>query len=253
MEKIKKNLPVILLSVMCTLLLVIVILLIVDNNTFKFSNSSSKSDTFENNTKESKQEENKDEDIKVEEETKEEVKKEESKPVEKKEEVKEEVVSKEEKNETNLLSYFDKESSLFTSSNNNESMASKLKDSFVGIVDFIFYDKEIKGYTFKELTNSAKLKVISIALAIDNKIDSYFPDYKEKIKDKYTSVKGTLALKYLEVTANFCSKNPDACNQAKIDFNNMKESFGFTWDLIKEMTKNGTSKIKDLYENWRSE
>ena len=252
MEKIKKNLPVILLSVMCTLLLVIVIFLIVDNNTFKFSNSSSKSDTLENNTKESKKENSKVEDEIIEEETKEEVK-EEIKPSEKKEEVKEEVVSKEEKNETNLLSYFDKESSLFTSSNNNESMASKLKDSFVGIVDFIFYDKEIKGYTFKELTNSAKLKVISIALAIDNKIDSYFPDYKEKIKDKYTSVKGTLALKYLEVTANFCSKNPDACNQAKIDFNNMKESFGFTWDLIKEMAKNGTSKIKDLYENWRSE
>jgi len=251
MEKIKKNLPVMLLSVMCTLLLVIVILLIVDNKTFSFNNSTSKSDTLENNTKEIKEEKKTEEKDEIREETK----VEETKPEVKEPEKKEEVVApvQEEKSEVNLLSYFDKESSLFTSSNNNESMTSKLKASFVGIVDFIFYDKEIKGYTFKELTNTAKLKVISVALAIDNKIDSYFPDYKEKIKDKYNDIKGKLALKYLEVTTEFCSKNPDACKQARIDFDNMKESFGLTWDLLKELAKNGTSKVKELYENWRDE
>ena len=34
-------------------------------------------------------------------------------------------------------------------------------------------------------------------------------------------------------------------------FNNMKESFGITWELIKDLAKSGSSKVKEFYENWR--
>lgn len=262
MEFIKKNLTVILLSVMCTLLLVVVILLVVDNNTFKFSNSTTKEDTLEKNIKTSKQSETKKEETKQEEIIKEEVKatkKEEAKAETKKEEAKvapkqEEVVTpkveskQEEKSEESLLSYLNSQTQLF--SNRSESTG-KLKEIFVSIIDFIFYDKEIKGYKFKELTNMAKLQVIDSALAIDKQIDTYFPDYKETIKDKYTSVKGTLALKYLDVTASFCSNYPKMCNQAKLNFNTMKSNYGFALDLAKELLKSGTSKVKELYENWK--
>ena len=33
----------------------------------------------------------------------------------------------------------------------------------------------------------------------------------------------------------------------------MKSSYGFTWDLLKELAKNGSNKVKDLYENWKKE
>ena len=33
----------------------------------------------------------------------------------------------------------------------------------------------------------------------------------------------------------------------------MKESYGLTWELLKELAKNGSSKVKTFYENWRDE
>lgn len=158
------------------------------------------------------------------------------------------------KNESNIVSYFESQNNMLTENVNQEdgSLRQKAKDVFVTVVDFIFYDKEIKGYTFKELTTAAKLKIIKLALSIDYKIDEYFPDYKEVIKDKYTNIKGKLAVKYLEFTSTLCeSVGENTCNQAKEDFNTMKESFGFTWQLIKELASSGSSKVKEFYESWR--
>ena len=156
-------------------------------------------------------------------------------------------------NEDSLVAYFESESNLITTSNQEDSsLRLKAKTLFTNMIDFIFYGKEIKGYTFSGLTNAAKLKIIKLALTVDHKIDEYFPDYKEVIKDKYTSMKGKLALKYLEFSASLCnSVGSDTCNQAKEDFNTMKNSFGFTWQLVKELASTGSSKVKELYEAWR--
>lgn len=156
--------------------------------------------------------------------------------------------------ESNVISYFESQNNMITENSNQDdsSIRDKVKNAFVTVVDFIFYDKEIKGYTFKELTTSAKLKVIKIALSIDNKIDEYFPNYKDVIKDKYDNIKGKLAVKYLEFTSSLCETVGEAtCNQAKEDFNTMKESFGITWQLIKELASNGSEKVKEFYESWR--
>ena len=181
---------------------------------------------------------------------------EENKKEEVTEPVKEEVIIKEEtkqnvplveaKSENNVIDYF-----------NNIDLSDvkdNLKEGFVNIIDFIFYDKEIKGYTFKELTDTAKNKIIAIAFKIDKKIDSYFPGYKDTIKEKTDSLKGKLALKYLEVTSSLCDKvGPDTCNQAKQDFNTMKKSFGFTFEFLKELATSCKNKVKDFYEKWRDE
>jgi len=131
------------------------------------------------------------------------------------------------------------------------SFKEKAKNAFVTVVDFLFYDKEIKGYTFRELTSSAKLKIIKIALSIDNKIDEYFPDYKNTIKEKMTNLKGKAALLYLETTAKLCdSVGESACEEARSDFKNMKETFGFTWDLIKSGASKGYSKLTEILSEW---
>lgn len=158
------------------------------------------------------------------------------------------------RNEANVISYFESKSNMLTENSNQEdrSLREMARDSFITVVDFIFYDKEIKGYTFKELTNTAKLQVIQLALTIDHKIDRYFPDYKEVIKDKYRSFKGKLAVKYLEFTSYLCETvGENTCNQAKEDFNTMKENFGFTWQFIKELASSGSNKVKEFYESWR--
>lgn len=155
--------------------------------------------------------------------------------------------------EEDVITYFQSEENQYGSSYNNQDNATlreKAKNGFITIVDFIFYGKEIKGYTFEGLTNTAKLKIIQIALTIDHKIEEYFPNYKTIIKDKYNDIKGKLAVKYLELTASLCdSVGEDTCNQFKEDFSNMKESFGFTWSLLKELATSGKNKVKDYYEN----
>lgn len=154
--------------------------------------------------------------------------------------------------ENDVISYFKNEENGISTYQEGVTFKEKAKNTFVTIVDFIFYDKEIKGHTFKELSNSAKLQIIKVALSIDSKIEEYFPDYKETIKTKYDNLKGKLASLYLEATASLCdSVGIDTCNQAKEDFNTMKNSFGFTWDLVKELAVNGKNKVKDFYESWR--
>lgn len=78
------------------------------------------------------------------------------------------------------------ESSL-TKINNGSTSDSSFSDSakgvFVSIVDFLFYDGEINGVTFNELTDSGKQKVLEIASKVDNAIESKIPGYKETISD----------------------------------------------------------------------
>lgn len=78
------------------------------------------------------------------------------------------------------------ESSL-TKINNGSTSDSSFSDSakgvFVSIVDFLFYDGEINGVTFDELTDSGKQKVLEIASKVDGAIESKIPGYKETISN----------------------------------------------------------------------
>ena len=159
-------------------------------------------------------------------------------------------------NEAEVISYFsNQEAYLKTAQVNQENptIRERIKNGFVTVVDFLFYDKEIGGYTFKQLTNSAKLQVIKIALSIDHKIDEYFPNYKDSIKKGYETVKEKLAELYLKTTSSLCETvGEDTCNQAKEDFETMKESFGFTFDLLKDLGSDLAGTVKDWYESFRN-
>lgn len=157
------------------------------------------------------------------------------------------------KNEENVLSYFETLSTSVATyqDENDPSFREKAKNAFTTVVDFLFYDSTIHGYTFKELTTTAKLKVIKIALKIDNKIDSYFPNYKTTIKSKMQDIKGKAALLYLETTSKLCETvGESACNEARVDFKNMKESFGLTWDIIKSAASSSYKSLKTILNEW---
>lgn len=153
------------------------------------------------------------------------------------------------KTEEAVINYFEQEETYIINNQDNPDAISKIKESFKTLYDFIFNETEIKGYTFKELTTTAKLKVLKIALSIDNKIDSYFPDYKEKIKDKYTSLKEKVINKYLEITADLCTSNEELCKTASEDFETMKESYKLTLSVIKDVISQGSDKVKEWWAN----
>ena len=85
----------------------------------------------------------------------------------------------------------EKEVDAILNSENISNVKEKVKGTFITIVDFIFYDSEINGVTFDELTDSGKQKVLEIANKIDNKIENEFPNYKNTISN--TTKKGAVA------------------------------------------------------------
>lgn len=135
---------------------------------------------------------------------------------------------------------------------NLDNFKSDLKDGFIKIVDFIFYDSEINGYTFKELGNIAKLKIIGIALKLDGKIEEYIPNYKETISSTsgkvYNDVKERLVILYLDISSSVCSNHQDGCATAKEIFSEVKNKCKIGWDFVKRLLASGSGKLKDWYE-----
>ena len=120
------------------------------------------------------------------------------------------------------------------------------------IVDFIFYDGEIKGYRFSELSDSAKAKIVAIALKIDNKIEEYVPNYKEEISSTsskvYNNVKDRLVSLYMDISVDICTKNKEECNKVKDIFAEIKDVCKIGWSYIKELTSKGVTNLKEWYE-----
>lgn len=137
----------------------------------------------------------------------------------------------------------------------NDTNKEKAKTSFCTLVDFIFYDGNIKGHTFKELSASAKAKVIYYTLLIDGELDEKWPGYKDTINSKYNDVKLKLVAKYLEICDYVRENQPELYENLKSDFALLKKSVSITWDFVKSaLTSAGkftTSKLKNWYETFR--
>lgn len=153
--------------------------------------------------------------------------------------------------EEDVIQYFSTLETELTNYNNDVSIGKKIKEKFVKCIDFIFYGGTIGGKTFDELSNTAKLKIIKLALSIDSKIDSVFPGYKESISNTYQNIKNKLVEKYLDITTTICTNEKELCENAKEGFKDLKSSFGITWDFIKNLAGTTTTKLKNWYEIWR--
>lgn len=251
----KKNLTIIISSLACVLS-VVAIILVLNTNHFSFTNHTKSNDSLENNTSknDTKVDDTKVDDNKIDDNKTDNNINNNKTTSDNKEEAPKDPIYTPTKSENDVVSYFNNLSNSITSrkTENDTTLREKIKTGFVTIVDFIFYDGEIKGYKFSELTDTAKLKIIEIATAIDSKIDEYFPNYKDTIKSGYTNLKVKLAAKYLEYTNKLCETvGEETCNEAKEGFNKLKENFGIAWDAIKNVLGNGTTKLSEFYLNWR--
>lgn len=151
-------------------------------------------------------------------------------------------------NDEIVLSSLQNNISLVEKNQNDKSFGEKAKGYFTSAVDFIFYNKDIKGVYFKDLTKAAKLKVISLTLKLDNLIDKHYPGYKESLSSSYQNTKTKLIELYLDKTSEYCANNDKICNQAKSDFQDLKKAYGITWEFIKDLGSKGITKLKEWYE-----
>lgn len=153
-------------------------------------------------------------------------------------------------NEEEIVSYFSSEYDAISTYSNDQTLKEKAKEKFITFVDFIFYDGEIKGKKFNDLTATVKAKVIYYTLLLDAKIDSKWPDYKKNIDNKYNDIKARLIAKYMEITTSICENNQDNCTNVKNDFNLLKKSVGLTWGVIKRAFSYAYNSGKEHLVKW---
>ena len=140
-----------------------------------------------------------------------------------------------------------------------ETIKEKLKENFIILTDFIFYDGTIKGKTFNDLTTSAKEEILELYEKIDNKIESIYPNYKEEIKDTSTkvyskaksmviSLKDYLKKSYIDsVGEDTYQKEMEIIKDTK---DKVKEKTEPVIDTAKEKTKATYEKTKDKLNTW---
>ncbi len=132
-------------------------------------------------------------------------------------------------------------------SENVEKIRAKGKDIFTTFVDFIFYDGEIKGVKYDELSEGIKEQLYDDLATIDSLIVKYSPDYKENLADKYQKVKDFISPYYYALV----DKIKECLGEDNLDrLNSIKENGK---DVISDLWEKGKEKIKEKYENWRDE
>ena len=161
------------------------------------------------------------------------------------------------KDEIVLKYYQDEETKIKRLLNSNDKdMKQKVSEKVVTLVDFLFYDGEIKGITRTDISDETKNKLMNIIEKVDTKIEKRFPDYKEKISDKtsdalnFIKEKGTNGIHKLDDYLNQKVDNYDEIKDvANSIISNTKDDF----NEVKDLAKSGFSKVKDYYENWRED
>lgn len=173
--------------------------------------------------------------------------------------------------ETDLMNYLDdvdQEVETIVSKEKNTSDDEKtLKNTFITLTDFIFYDGTIKGKKFSDLTSACKEKVLDLYTKIDSKIENKFPNYKEKIrttskkvynnvKEKVTDAKEKIQEEYKEYVGEENYQNTvDAYNEGKSDASEVYDTYKPYIEKGKEKVKSAYSsakeKIAEAYQNYK--
>ena len=157
--------------------------------------------------------------------------------------------NQEETLDTEEFDYFDqakKEIKELIESEQVEQAKEKGKEYFITGVDFIFYDKEMNGVTFDDLTEEGKKVTLENLETIDGWIMEIAPDYKDKIGEKYQVVKDFVSTTYYDVLESIKEsldeENYSAIQEKK---NEIKDSITSTKDKALE-------KVSDWYQNFKN-
>lgn len=165
------------------------------------------------------------------------------------------VVEKEEK----IVSYFENlenEVDDYINENNFDEVKDKAKNIAITGIDFLFYEKEINGITFEELTDETKNKIINIVVSIDNKIENRIPGYKDTVKDKFGKSYGYVTdklhqgLEYVDdkLEDKYGEKYDNVKEKTLGIKDEVKDTVSDVWQEVKDKTSSGWSKLKDRYE-----
>ena len=133
---------------------------------------------------------------------------------------------------------------------------------FIYCVDFLFYDGEIKGVKFSDLSEMAREQLICDIITIDNLICSKFPNYKETISEGSSEAfdkAGDIIHSGTTNVKDYSREKLGDDNYEKIgEYKDMfVEQTSREWDEFKGILGSGydrgKSKIKDWYEGFKGQ
>ena len=160
-------------------------------------------------------------------------------------------------NDQEILTYFENE---ITNDNNilnddsNTDNENKLKDSFVKLTDFIFYEGKINNITFNELKDDTKVAILSDWEILDEKIETKYPNYKDRIETvenkTYNNLKSKKDFLFNKLKEAYINKyGEDSYNKIM----NKKEELKEKVSDIKEKAENEIEKKKESISSWYKE
>jgi hypothetical protein len=166
---------------------------------------------------------------------------------------------------TYMVEVEDEVDSLLDSSDINATNQNKLRNTFITLTDFIFYDGEIKGKKFSDLTLECKTKIIEIYISIDSKIEEKFPNYKDNIKTSSSNTYNNLANKttelknkLLEEYKNYVGEDNynnliDSYYEDKSNLESTINEYSPYIEEAKEKSKSVYESVKEKISNWYKE
>lgn len=153
-------------------------------------------------------------------------------------------------NEEDVIDYFKTlENDIYNELKKEDGIFDTVKEKCAYFVLFMSNEKEIKGYTWSELTEETKEKIITIFLNVDSKMCEKYPNYMEKIKtySKKASVFVTDTYSYLkEKTNDIIDEKIDEETQSEISdsfedgYNDLKESVNESLEFIKKWARSNS-------------
>lgn len=112
-------------------------------------------------------------------------------------------------------------------------------------IDFIFFDKEINGITFNQMSTEFKIRAMNDVAALDSAVEAYFPGYKESFSSKYQIAAEFVSSKYLDIV--------DAIKEylGEENWNALGDMKDQIWGDITNTKDQAIEDIKELYKSWR--
>lgn len=138
----------------------------------------------------------------------------------------------------------------------------KAKKLFITVTDFIFYGGKIGDYTFQQLSDTGKQKVIQIATNIDGMIETYSPNYKERLVSQGKRTYQTVSEKLTEYKNQYFEDvktviGEENYEQAGDIYDEVKEKASSVKDKvvdkskdIYQQVKDAAGKLKDKWNDW---
>ena len=152
-----------------------------------------------------------------------------------------------------IINYFKKTKNQILNSQATKKAKKKIVNSFITMTDFIFYDKPINGITYDELKEGTKQNILETYFEVDGIIESKFPNYKDKLNQKYNIIKNWLEDKYNSVIdkgkENLSDDSIHDIIKTKEELKQLKEVLQGT---KKSLYSDAVQKTKSWYEEFRN-